>query len=80
MELDDRLFDLYWLNRFKQSPHTPVCNEACRANAICTIRAGKSEYRCDYEPELPTGRPVILNAKDEEACGIQLLTKHSRDK
>lgn len=76
MEIDDNLFDLYWLNRYKQSPMTPECNEICRINTICTMRAGKSEYRCDYEPTYPSNRPVILNMKEEEACGIQLLTKH----
>jgi sphingomyelin phosphodiesterase len=54
---------------------TPECGETCRINAICTLRAGRSEDRCDYEPTYPSSRPVILDAKDEEACGIQLLTK-----
>ncbi|GAA5814946.1 hypothetical protein MFLAVUS_008449 [Mucor flavus] len=75
MELNDNTFDLYWFNRYKQSPMTPICDEVCRINAICTIRAGKSEYRCDYLPDYPTSRPVILNVTDEEACGIQILAK-----
>ncbi|KAI7877878.1 Metallo-dependent phosphatase-like protein [Mucor mucedo] len=76
MELDDKLFDKFWINRYKQSPFTPVCDKDCKVNTICTMRAGKSEYRCDYVPELPTGRPVILNSKEEEACGIQLIKKN----
>lgn len=75
MELNDNVFDLYWSNRYKQSPMTPLCDEVCRINTICTIRAGKSEYRCDYLPEYPTSRPVILNVTEEEACGIQIIAK-----
>lgn len=85
MELNDDLFNLYWSNRFKQSPMTPDCTEeACRINTICTMRAGRSQDRCDYEPTYPPSSsndkngPVILDYKDEEACGIQLLAKKYR--
>lgn len=78
MELNDELFNKYWLNRYKKSPWTPDCDQDCKANTICTLRAGKSEYRCDYLPKLPTGRPVLINVKEEEACGIQLIKKHDR--
>jgi sphingomyelin phosphodiesterase len=77
MELDNSIFDSYWSNRYKQSPFTPECNEACRINTVCNIRAGKSELRCDYQPAEPSpDKPVILNVKDEEACGINLLKKN----
>ncbi|CEP15672.1 hypothetical protein [Parasitella parasitica] len=62
MELDDEKFDLYWLNRYKSSPMTPNCDQACRVNTICGMRAGKSELRCDYDPSESTPRPVILEA------------------
>lgn len=82
MELNDNLFDSYWQNRFKQSPFIPECNEACRINTICNIRAGKSELRCDYEPADPknSDRPVILSSRDEDACGISILKKNHRIK
>ncbi|KAI7906482.1 Metallo-dependent phosphatase-like protein [Cokeromyces recurvatus] len=75
MELDDEKFDLYWLNRYKSSPLTPKCDLSCRTNAICSIRAGKSELRCDYDPSSSTPRPVILNHKERDACGVSLLKK-----
>ncbi|KAI9474288.1 MAG: Metallo-dependent phosphatase-like protein [Benjaminiella poitrasii] len=73
MELDDKKFDLYWLNRYKASPLTPECDVSCRTNVICGMRAGKSELRCDYDPSSSTPRPVILNRKERDACGISLL-------
>ncbi|KAL7321705.1 hypothetical protein PS15m_001446 [Mucor circinelloides] len=75
MELDDEKFNLYWLNRYKSSPMTPECDEACRINTICGMRAGKSELRCDYDPSESTPRPVILDRKEEEACGLSLLKR-----
>ncbi|KAI8982137.1 Metallo-dependent phosphatase-like protein [Mycotypha africana] len=78
MELNNNKFDQYWVNRYKSSPLTPECDFVCRVNTICGMRAGKSELRCDYIPSEPTNRPIILNRKDKDACGISLLTKEFR--
>jgi sphingomyelin phosphodiesterase len=80
MELDDAVFDAYWNNRYKSSPMTPECDEACRINVVCGIRAGKSELRCDYDPSSSTPRPTILDRKDEEACGISLIVKKKKNR
>ncbi|KAI8387260.1 Metallo-dependent phosphatase-like protein [Blakeslea trispora] len=75
MAHDDKRFDLYWLHRYKSSPLSPPCDHQCRINAVCNIRAGKSELRCDYEPSESTPRAVILDRKDKNACGLQLLKR-----
>ncbi|KAJ2955277.1 hypothetical protein NQZ79_g8696 [Umbelopsis isabellina] len=48
-EDDDSMFEKYYQYRSKSSPLRPECDETCRANLICGIRAGKSEDRCDYQ-------------------------------
>ncbi|KAI9259430.1 Metallo-dependent phosphatase-like protein [Phascolomyces articulosus] len=75
MEEDpDVMFDKYWKYRAKSSPYVSECDEECRASVICGIRAGKSEQRCDYDPDvLPGG---INNKKrrpiEEPTCGLHL--------
>jgi sphingomyelin phosphodiesterase len=77
MELDDKKFKSYRLNQWKQPFFTPECDEVCRINAICTLRADRAKDRCNYTPEsgINSDRLVILDVKEEEACGIQLLKK-----
>lgn len=48
-EESDDMFEKYYSNRVKSSPTVPECDQACRTNIICGIRAGKSELRCDYQ-------------------------------
>jgi len=43
------MFEKYYNFRSKTSPNLPECDQACRTNLICGIRAGKSELRCDYQ-------------------------------
>jgi sphingomyelin phosphodiesterase len=45
----DSMFEKYYQYRSKSSPLRPDCDQACRTNLICGIRAGKSEDRCDYQ-------------------------------
>ncbi|KAG2180399.1 hypothetical protein INT44_003403 [Umbelopsis vinacea] len=48
-EESDSMFEKYYNFRSKSSPDLPECDQACRTNLICGIRAGKSELRCDYQ-------------------------------
>lgn len=77
MENNPVLFDKYWRYRSKSAPHIPDCDEDCRNNTICAIRAGKSELRCDYEPDVLFGGKRY--AREEHVCGINLVSVNSRN-
>jgi sphingomyelin phosphodiesterase len=55
MEENPEIFNKY--NRFswKSSPLAKECIGECKQSAICSIRAGKSEQRCDYESDVFMG-------------------------
>ncbi|GAB5593233.1 hypothetical protein Unana1_08133 [Umbelopsis nana] len=48
-EENESMFEKYFMYRTKSSPTLPECDQTCRTNIICGIRAGKSELRCDYQ-------------------------------
>ncbi|KAF7730158.1 hypothetical protein EC973_002766 [Apophysomyces ossiformis] len=80
MEEDPETFAKYWYYRTKSSPMTKDCDEECQENTICGIRAGKSELRCDYEPDMfPKGEAqegLEFKRKryrpEEHLCGLNL--------
>ncbi|KAI7852477.1 Metallo-dependent phosphatase-like protein [Circinella umbellata] len=75
MEKDpDVMFDKYWTYRVKSAPIVPECDEECRSAAICAIRAGKSEHRCDYDPDVLPGthHNKGLKSIDKHTCGLLL--------
>ncbi|KAI8366663.1 Metallo-dependent phosphatase-like protein [Radiomyces spectabilis] len=49
MEQDIHVFDKYWEYRTKSSAVREECDDGCRHQILCSIRAGKSELRCDYK-------------------------------
>ncbi|KAL0084755.1 Metallo-dependent phosphatase-like protein [Phycomyces blakesleeanus] len=79
MEDDPDMFQKYWHFRGKSSPINRKCDdeEDCRETIICNIRAGKSEQRCDYEPDIPEGVPPEysrkIRNKERHLCGLELL-------
>ncbi|KAK4511645.1 uncharacterized protein ATC70_012861 [Mucor velutinosus] len=75
MEDDQETFDKY--NRFswKSSPLAKECDEECKKNTICGIRAGKSELRCDYESDVFMGERYKPKSHD---CAMNLLGINAR--
>ncbi|KAG0179415.1 hypothetical protein DFQ29_002136 [Apophysomyces sp. BC1021] len=85
MESDIDTFAKYWNYRTKSSPKTPFCDEDCRANVICSVRAGKSELRCDYQSDEFPGKETQteFNSKkryrpEEHLCSINLVSSNVR--
>ncbi|KAG0978207.1 hypothetical protein G6F27_014366 [Rhizopus arrhizus] len=80
MENNYSTFDKYWYYRTKLAPQTPECDEDCRRNIICGIRAGKSELRCDYDPDVLFGGGSISRSStyaETHSCGWNLEGIHS---
>ncbi|CAO3616653.1 unnamed protein product [Cunninghamella echinulata] len=80
MENNNSTFDKYWYHRTKLAPQTPECDEDCRRNIICGIRAGKSELRCDYDPDVLFGGGSISRSStyaETHSCGWNLEGIHS---
>ncbi|KAI8148608.1 Metallo-dependent phosphatase-like protein [Fennellomyces sp. T-0311] len=71
MEEDPEMFNKYWSYRTKSAPIVRECDDECRSTVICGIRAGKSEQRCDYDPD-------VLQPVEEHACGINLMGVRTR--
>lgn len=55
MEETPEIFDKYNTFSWKSSPLAKECTDECKRSAICSIRAGKSEQRCDYESDVFMG-------------------------
>ncbi|CAO3609031.1 unnamed protein product [Cunninghamella blakesleeana] len=81
MENNKDTFDKYWYYRTKLAPQTPECDEDCQKNTICSIRAGKSELRCDYDPDVlfgggstssSSGNPIKDRYSEPHSCGWNL--------
>ncbi|CAO3591762.1 unnamed protein product [Absidia cylindrospora] len=71
METYNDTFDKYWQFRGRLASQIPICEDECRVNTICNIRAGKSELRCDYDSDvlMQTGRG---DTSGIHACGWNL--------
>ncbi|KAI9495494.1 Metallo-dependent phosphatase-like protein [Zychaea mexicana] len=73
------MFDKYWNHRVKSSPYVPECDEECQYTIICGIRAGNSEHRCDYDPDvLFNGGKGRRKPVEEHACGINMMGVKTR--
>ncbi|KAI8081271.1 Metallo-dependent phosphatase-like protein [Halteromyces radiatus] len=84
MEDNQEVFNKYWRHRVRSSPKIPPCDEQCQSNAICAIRAGKSELRCDYDSDVlfRVGRPNNMSSfsgplSEPHPCGLNLMGDHS---
>jgi sphingomyelin phosphodiesterase len=55
MEENPETFDKYNKFSWKSSPLAKECIGECKQSTICSIRAGKSEQRCDYESDVFMG-------------------------
>lgn len=90
MEQDpETMFTKYWKYRVKSAPLVNECDEACRSTAICAIRAGKSEQRCDYDPDFfpppsedesvyKTSRGSHRRIEKMDSCGLNLVGQSYR--
>ncbi|KAI7874234.1 sphingomyelin phosphodiesterase [Lichtheimia hyalospora FSU 10163] len=87
MEEDpETMFAKYWKYRVKSAPLMRECDEACRSAAICAIRAGKSEQRCDYDPDTlpPFGDETVYKKSNAhrieeiDSCGLNLVGQRHR--
>lgn len=75
MEEDQETFDKYDRFSWKSSPLAKECDEECKKNTICGIRAGKSELRCDYESDVFMGERYKPKSHD---CAMNLLGVNAR--
>ncbi|KAI8978467.1 Metallo-dependent phosphatase-like protein [Pilobolus umbonatus] len=79
MEQNVSTFNKYNRYRTKSAPMHELCVDECKSTTICNIRAGKSELRCDYEPDvLPGGDASIRKKKSrapafEHKCALNLI-------
>lgn len=89
MEEDpETMFTKYWKYRVKSAPLMNECDEECRSTAICAIRAGKSEQRCDYDPDFfpPPSEDESVYKKSKasrrieemDSCGLNLVSQSYR--
>lgn len=82
MENDQETFDKYYQYTTKSSPMTKECIGDCKKNAICSIRAGKSEQRCDYESDVFNGEGVGTKRKsykpEAHNCALNLESIRSQ--
>ncbi|KAI8365386.1 Metallo-dependent phosphatase-like protein [Radiomyces spectabilis] len=76
MENDKSVFDKYWRFRSKSAPQHVECDDECREKAICGIRAGKSELRCDFESDI-FGKSVPWQLQEVHPCAINLQSIRS---
>ncbi|KAI7863090.1 Metallo-dependent phosphatase-like protein [Spinellus fusiger] len=76
MVSDPSLLDTYWKYRSSSAPVARLCDsEECRANAICTLRAGKSEQRCDYISDvLSSTNPPPSPNKEICPCSLDIVS------
>ncbi|KAI8991188.1 Metallo-dependent phosphatase-like protein [Mycotypha africana] len=69
-------FDKYYHYRSKLSPvpDYELCleNEECKKKVICGIRAGKSELRCDFDPDY---FPGLLSLQSKETAEQLIATQ-----
>ncbi|KAG0950228.1 hypothetical protein G6F57_000117 [Rhizopus arrhizus] len=72
MENNEATFNKYHLFTSKSSPIIKECDENCRKNTICGIRAGNSEHRCDHLVNI-YGRERYI--AEPHLCGIPLTRK-----
>lgn len=77
MENDEETFNKYHLFTTKSAPMTKECTGECKKNAICNIRAGKSEQRCDYDPDVFRGEDISTRRKtyqsDTHLCALNVV-------
>lgn len=89
MEEDpETMFTKYWKYRVKSAPLMKECDEECRSIAICAIRAGKSEQRCDYDPDfmpppfedegMYKKKSRSYRIKEIDSCGLNLVGQSHR--
>jgi sphingomyelin phosphodiesterase len=79
---DNNAFDKYYTFRSKSAPNQKECNDECQKNIICGIRAGKSELRCDYEPDVLFGGEQVqrrqVYQQEEHNCALNLVSINSK--
>lgn len=75
MEDDDTdTFEKYRRFTTKSSPIARECDDECKRKAICNIRAGNSEHRCDYESDV--FEPEQKRQKTEiHLCGLNIFSQ-----
>ncbi|KAG2235672.1 hypothetical protein INT48_008548 [Thamnidium elegans] len=82
MENNQETFNKYHLFTTKSSPLTKECDDDCRKNTICNIRAGKSEQRCDYESDVFHGEDIGTKREtykpETHLCAMNLVGVRSQ--
>ncbi|GAA5807073.1 hypothetical protein MFLAVUS_000423 [Mucor flavus] len=82
METNQETFNKYHLFTTKSSPLTKECDDSCRKSTICNIRAGKSEQRCDYEPDVFKGEGIGIKREtykpETHLCAMNLVGVRSQ--
>ncbi|CEG69751.1 hypothetical protein RMATCC62417_05770 [Rhizopus microsporus] len=75
MEDDDTdTFEKYRRFTTKSSPIARECDDECKRKAICNIRAGNSEHRCDYDSDV--FEPEQKRQKTEmHLCGLNIFSQ-----
>lgn len=82
METNQETFNKYRLFTTKSSPLTKECDDNCKKNTICNIRAGKSEQRCDYESDVFNGEGIGIKREtykpETHLCAMNLVGVRSQ--
>lgn len=73
MEENPATFDKYYQYSWKSSPLATECDDECKKNIICGVRAGKSELRCDYESDIFDGRTTYKPQRHNCAFNLQSI-------
>ncbi|KAI7907393.1 Metallo-dependent phosphatase-like protein [Cokeromyces recurvatus] len=82
MESNQKTYEEYYKYSWKSSPlldQNCLFNDECKKNIICGIRAGKSELRCDYEPDIfNSEREERYDDPEPHLCGLNLQSIRSK--